>query len=105
MLERRRELAGAAVGGAEALGELDRREVVRVDAVDDVAPAEMVERPVDGRGRRLMGIALTAGGLDQAPADFGAGPPFRLPGADTADPAAAFLLDYREHREAVAGPG
>src|SRR5690606_29943998 len=43
--ERRRQPSGSAIGGAEAAGHADRAAIGRIDAVDDLVPAEMVERP------------------------------------------------------------
>src|SRR5204863_3811342 len=82
-----------------------RGDVLRIDAVDDVGPAEMVEGPVHGRGGGLGGVALAVGLGHDAPADLIARPAVRPPGSDPADPAPARLLDHREHGEAFQRPG
>src|SRR4051812_24162381 len=57
-LERRRQIGLAQRGRAQLAGHLLRVDVARIDAMDDLRPTQMVERPVDGRRRRLERIAL-----------------------------------------------
>src|SRR5581483_4811482 len=81
---------------AESARELLRPLVLRRDAMNDVGPAEVMHRVVDRRARRLEGVALSPRVAVQSPADFGAGPAIRVPGADAPDPPPRRLLDDRE---------
>src|SRR5688572_16487226 len=79
MLVRGGEPAWAAVDRSQTPGDGDRSDILRIDAVNDVVPAERVERPVHRRCRALRGIALSPRIADQSPAHFRPGPVFRLP--------------------------
>src|SRR5262245_11553684 len=75
VLERRREHEFLAFElRSQAEREFDRWRVGFVDAVDDVIPAETVERPIDRGDCAFVGQALPCGAALHAPADFVAGP-------------------------------
>src|SRR5690348_2658786 len=90
---------------AEPLGEANGGDVVGSDAMDDVGPAELVEGEVDRRDGGLARVAATGELAQNAPADLGPGPAFRLPWARATNPAPARALDQREHRKAADRPG
>ena len=104
-LERSGQAAGSAQARSKPNRECDRARVFRMDAVDDIVPCQLGEGPVDRAGCSLDRITLTPGLLDQAPADFGARPPFRLPGPDSAEPAGRPFFDHRKHAESLQRPG
>src|SRR5690606_16649422 len=81
-----------------------RGEVVRVDAMDDLVPSELRERPVDRRDRGFGGIAPAPGVAMEGVADLGARPAVWLPWPHLPHPATAVLLEHREHRETLHGP-
>ena len=58
-VERIRKHGVPEVRGPESPGDIGGSRVHRIDGVDDLVPAELVERPVDRRGRALDGIALS----------------------------------------------
>src|SRR5690606_7402806 len=101
----RRHPARPAVARAQPLRDALRSRVVRIDAVAGVVPFQLRERPVQLRARGLGGVAPSPGVAVEGPADLVARPALRPPRAGLADVAAAGLLDDREHREALQGPG
>ena len=92
---------GAEPPRPEALRHPDRRTVGVVDRVDDLRPAEGVDRPVDRRGGGLPGVAPPPARPQDPPADLRAGPPERLQRTDPAHPVAGLPFDHREHAEAL----
>src|SRR5690606_12778790 len=101
---RRQHAAFAQQPRTEPLRHLLRRHVGGRDAVDDVLPAEVRERPVDRRGHRLDGIALAPGLWMEGIADLVARPAIRPPRPGLPDPQPGFLLDHGEHGEALQHP-
>src|SRR6476661_3219976 len=93
MLERRGELGAPPADRAESLGDAGRGDIVGIDAVDEVVPAEHGDGKVHGGDGPFGRIALAPDAADEAPADLGARPALRPPGAEAADPAPALLLD------------
>src|SRR5690606_20134391 len=88
----------------EALGHLLRRQVLRRDAVDEVVPAQVRQRPVDRGGRGFGGVALAPGIGMEGIADLVARPALGLPRPGLAKPEAAVPVDDREHAEALQHP-
>jgi|SRR5665213_2367716 len=81
--------------GAQSMGHRDGRRVVRVDAMVDLGPAKMIDRPVD-RGAHAFGrVALSPMSRKDSPADFRRRA-FRLPWSDAADPPPRTLFDDGE---------
>src|SRR5690606_27152438 len=63
-----------------------------------------IEGPADGRDARFGCIALPPGTRVEGIADLVAGPAFRLPRPDLAQPLSAGLLDHAEHPETLHQP-
>src|SRR5690606_10767819 len=80
VLVRRRHPARAAVARAQPPGDALRGRVVRVDAMDGVVPAQVLERPVQPGARGLGGVAVAPGVAVEGPADLVARPAVRPPG-------------------------
>ncbi len=102
--KRRRQVFAAQEPRAQPFRDSDGRRIGGVDAVDHLGPAKRVEGPVDGGGGSFDGIALAPRRAHKTPADFGAGPAFRHPRTDAADPVATLFLDHREQRKAAQRP-
>src|SRR5262245_39431320 len=67
VLEGRGHLAGTAIGRAQALRQLLRVHIVRMDRMDDVGPAERIDCEIHGGDRGLEGVALAPHLADDAP--------------------------------------
>lgn len=104
IFKRRRQTSWAAVMRAESAGHGLRCVIVRRNRVDHLSPAQREESPLHRCRRSLGCIAPTPAVTNQAPADFGAGPPVRIPWAQPPDPTTRRLLDHREHCEALQMP-
>src|SRR5215471_1634480 len=101
MFERRGQFSRALQGRSKLARHDLRSGVVRRDGVDHFGPAQRIERPIDGGNRAFGRVALAPRITRDTPTHFGTGPTFRLPGPETSDPAAAALLDHREHGVAL----
>src|SRR5262245_32136920 len=76
VLERRRQLRWPKVTRAELARDALRSNVARRDHVHDLGPAEVLERPVDGRRCTFGGVTAAPALARNAPADFGSRPAF-----------------------------
>jgi hypothetical protein len=72
--------------------------------MDHLRPAERTEGPVHRRRCSLGCVSAIPGVTNQAPTDFSARPPFRVPRSQASNPTARCLLDHREHRKALQVP-
>src|SRR3984885_4636095 len=92
------------LAGAEPPRHGLRGDVFAIDAMDDAVDLEGREHPVDGRARRLDGVAPAAKIAGDAPADLEARPARRKPRPDPSDKFASALFLDHEHAEAMQRP-
>src|SRR5690606_35434194 len=104
LVERRWQAALAAVGGTQPAGHVLRGGVLGRDAVDELVPVQVSERPVDRSRQPLGGVALAPGIGVEHVADLVAGPAIRAPGPALSQPASAVAVDEGEHAEALDRP-
>src|ERR1700694_1394817 len=77
--ERRRQTRQPQQARTQAPRDRFGTEVIRGDGMDDLAPAQLVKRPVDGGNRTLGGITASPGVMADSPTHLGAGPALRVP--------------------------